>query len=102
MHLTGESNADKKEIPPKFKPDGISLVLEQGYGVTKAANNLGIAQARLSRWIKEHKEQDGQAFRGNGKLTAEQLEIRRLQEENKRLKIEKKILKKSAVFFPAI
>jgi len=33
------------------------------------------------------------------KLTAEQLEIRRLQEENKRLKMEKEILKKAAVFF---
>ncbi|RUR14647.1 IS3 family transposase, partial [Legionella sp. km535] len=43
---------------------------------------------------------DGQAFRGNGKLTAEQLEIRRLQEENKRLKMEKEILKKAAVCVP--
>ena len=86
----------RKKYPKEFKLDAISLVLEQGYGVTEAAN-LGIAQALLSRWIKEHKEQDSQAFRGNGKLTAEQLEIRRLQEENKRLKMEKEILKKAAV-----
>nr|WP_133134846.1 IS3 family transposase [Legionella nautarum] len=85
----------RKKYPKEFKLDAISLVLEQGYGVTEAANNLGIAQALLSRWIKEHKEQDSQAFRGNGKLTAEQLEIRRLQEENKRLKMEKEILKKA-------
>ncbi|HAT6977416.1 TPA: IS3 family transposase [Legionella pneumophila] len=85
----------RKKYPREFKLDAISLVLEQGYGVTEAANNLGITQALLSRWIKEHKEQDGQAFRGNGKLTAEQLEIRRLQEENKRLKMEKEILKKA-------
>ncbi|WP_423202909.1 IS3 family transposase [Legionella nautarum] len=84
----------RKKYPKEFKLDAISLVLEQGYGVTEAANNLGIAQALLSRWIKEHKEQDSQAFRGNGKLTAEQLEIRRLQEENKRLKMEKENLKK--------
>ena len=89
----------RKKYPKEFKLDAISLVLEQGYGVTEAATNLGIAQALLSRWIKEHKEQDGHAFRGNGKLTAEQLEIRRLQEENKRLKMEKEILKKAAVFF---
>jgi transposase len=42
---------------------------------------------------------DGQAFRGNGKLTAEQLEIRQLREENRRLKMEKDILKKATVFF---
>lgn len=52
----------RKKYPKEFKLDAISLVLEQGYGVTEAANNLGIAQALLSRWIKEHKEQDGQAF----------------------------------------
>lgn len=74
------------------------MVLEQGYGVTEAANTLGIAQALLNRWIKEHKEQDSPVFRGNGKLTAEQLEIRRQQEESKRLKMEREILKKAALF----
>jgi transposase len=42
---------------------------------------------------------EGQAFRGNGKLTSEQVEIRRLREENRRLKMEKEILKKATVFF---
>ena len=51
----------------------------------------------LGRWIKEHESVDGQAFRGNGKLTAEQLEIRQLREENRRLKMEKDILKKATV-----
>jgi len=53
----------------------------------------------LGRWIREHSVGDGQAFRGNGKLTPEQAEIRRLREENRRLKMEKDILKKATVFF---
>lgn len=89
----------RKKYPKEFKLDAVSLVVEQGYGVTEAATSLGIHQALLSRWIKEHQEPDGQAFRGNGKLSAEQAEIRRLKEENKRLKMEKEILKKAAVFF---
>ena len=52
----------------------------------------------LRRWIKGYQNED-QAFRGNGKLTEEQLEIRRLREENKRLKLEKDILKKTTLFF---
>ncbi|AFP30267.1 hypothetical protein MRBBS_1329 [Marinobacter sp. BSs20148] len=51
----------------------------------------------LGRWIKEHESVDGQAFRVNGKLTAEQLEIRLLREENRRLKMEINILKKATV-----
>jgi transposase len=89
----------RKKYPKEFKLDAVSLVVEQGYGVTEAAKSLGIHQALLSRWIKEHQEPDGQAFRGNGKLSAEQAEIRLLKEENKRLKMEKEILKKAAVFF---
>jgi len=42
---------------------------------------------------------NGQAFRGNGKLTPEQEEIRRLRIENKQLKLERQILKEAAVFF---
>jgi transposase len=54
----------------------------------------------LRRWIKEYQaDNDGQAFRGNGKLTPEQEEIRRLKLENKQLKLEKQILKEAAVFF---
>lgn len=89
----------RKKYSKEFKLDAISLVEEQGYRVTEAAKSLGLHQALLSRWLREHKEGDEQAFRGNGKLTAEQLEIRRLKEENKRLKMEKEILKKAAVFF---
>ncbi len=32
---------------------------------------------------KEHRKEDGQALRGNGKLTPEQEEIRRLKQENR-------------------
>ncbi len=83
----------------EFKLDAISLVLEQGYNATEAGRSLAINANMLRRWIKEYQSEEGQAFRGNGKLTEEQLEIRRLKEENKRLKMEKEILKKAAVFF---
>lgn len=89
----------RKKYSREFKLDAISLVLEQGYSRAEAARSLEINANMLCRWIKEHEEDDGQAFRGNGKLTAEQVEIRRLREENRRLKMEKDILKKATVFF---
>lgn len=52
----------------------------------------------LGRWIRENEDEGGEAFSGQGKLTPELAEIRRLKEENKRLKMEKEILKKAAVF----
>lgn len=84
----------RKKHSKEFKQDAISLVLDQGYTITDAANSLEINRSMLGRWIKEFKSDDDQAFRGHGKLTPEQAEIRRLKEENQRLKMEKEILKK--------
>ena len=89
----------RKKYSKEFKLDAISLVSEQGYSRAEAALSLGINANMLCRWIKEGEVDDGTAFRGNGKLTAEQAEIRKLREEVRRLKMEKEILKKATVFF---
>lgn len=89
----------RKKYSKEFKLDAISLVNEQGYTPAEAARSLGINANMLGRWIKEQESSDGQAFRGNGKLTAEQAEIRQLKEEVRRLNMEKDILKKATVFF---
>ena len=90
----------KKQYTKEYKLDAISLVLDQGYKVSDAARSLEINANMLRRWIKEYQAyEDGQAFRGNGKLTPEQEEIRRLKLENKQLKLEKQILKEATVFF---
>lgn len=89
----------RKKYSKEFKLDAINLVLDQGYTRVEAAKSLNINVKMLCGWINEYLADDGQAFRGNGKLTLEQEEIRRLKEENRRLKMEKEILKKAAVFF---
>jgi len=91
--------ATRKKYSQEFKLDAISLVLEQGYTRAEAAQSLSINANMLTRWIKENESENSQAFRGPGKLTADQLEIRRLREENRKLKMEKEILKKAAAFF---
>lgn len=90
----------RKQYTKEFKLDAISLVLDQGFTIAEAARSLEIRANMLGRWIKENQaDNNGQAFRGNGKLTPEQEEIRRLKIENKQLKLERQILKEAAVFF---
>ncbi len=92
--------AIRKQYSKEFKLDAISLVLDQGYAIAEAARSLEIRANMLGRWIKEHEADDnGQSFRGNGKLTPEQEEIRRLKSEIKQLKLERQILKEATVFF---
>jgi len=91
----------RKTYSKEFKLDAVSLVVDQGYTRAEAARSLEIEANLLGRWVREHQADSGQAFRGNGKLTPEQEEIRTLKAENKRLKMEKEILKKATVFFAA-
>lgn len=89
----------RKKYTKEFKLDAISLVKEQGYTGAEASRSLGINPNLLSRWIREATENEENSFRGNGKLTDEQLELRRLREEVRRLTMEKEILKKATAFF---
>jgi transposase len=95
-----EEMETRKQYTKEFKLDAISLVVDQGLTIAEAARSLEIRANMLGRWIKENQtDNNGQAFRGNGKLTPDQEEIRRLKIENKQLKLERQILKEAAVFF---
>ena len=59
----------RKQYTKEFKLDVISLVLDQGFTIAEAARSLGIRANMLGRWVKESQaDNNGQAFRGNGKL----------------------------------
>ena len=89
----------RRKYTKEFKIDAISLVTERGYTHAEAGKSLGINPNVLGRWVRESAEKEENAFQGNGKLTAEQLEVRRLREEVRRLTMEKEILKKATAFF---
>ena len=91
----------RKKYSKEFKLDAVSLVLEQQYTRSEAARSLGIKPNMLGRWIQQFESEDGQSFRGNGKLSPEQEQIRELKNQVKRLELEKEILKKATVFFAA-
>ena len=89
----------RKQYSKEFKLDAISLVHDQGFTRKEAAASLEINAQMLGRWIKEARDEDGQAFRGNGKLTQEQEEIKKLRAQVKQLEMEREILKKATAFF---
>ena len=90
----------RKKYSKEFKLDAISLVLNQQYTRSEAARSLEVNPNLITRWIKEHEQDnDGQAFCGNGKLTPEQEEIRQLKAKVRQLEMDKNILKEATVFF---
>ena len=91
----------RKKYSKEFKLDAVSLVLEQDYTRAEAAKSLGINANMLGRWIQQFESENSQSFRGNGKLSPEQEQIRKLKKQVKKLELEKEILKKATVFFAA-
>jgi transposase len=86
----------KRKYTREFKESAAKLVSEQGYTVVEAAKSLGVDPNSIRYWVKEFPGNGGGAAAGEGALRAE---LRRLREENKRLLMEREILKKAAAFF---
>lgn len=88
----------RKKYSQEFKEEAVKLVTEQGYQVSEAARNLGIHPNMLSRWKREISGDD-ECSSGTGNSNDVHAELQRLRKENKRLKMEREILKKAAAFF---
>ena len=89
----------RKNYTTEFKREAVRLVTEQGYSMSQAARNLDVNINMLRRWKNQIEEQGQDAFPGKGRLLPEQEELYRLREENKRLRMEREILKKTVTFF---
>jgi transposase len=88
----------RRKYTREFKEEAVKLITEQGYQVAEAARNLGVNASVLGRWKREVEATEGEVS-GNGDPKAVQAELVRLRKENKRLRLEREILKKAAAFF---
>jgi transposase len=93
----------RKRYTASFKDECCKLVMEQGYEVSKAAKQLGIAEQTLRYWLVkrgwegpkavglEHLESDDPAFLKS--------RIRDLEQRLQRTEMEREILKKATAWF---
>lgn len=90
---------NRKKYTHEFKREAVSLVTAQGYSYAEAGRSLGINPNMLSRWRREQEAHGEDAYPGNGRLTPEQQRIHELEKQNRRLQMERDILKKATAFF---
>jgi len=78
-----------------FREEAVALVTQQGYSVTEAAKSLGITTKLIYNW------KDKLAAKSSEDVlsTDERTELIQLRKDNKRLLIEREILKKASAFF---
>ena len=89
----------RRSFTREFKLQAVRMMADQGLSVAEVARDLDVGQTLLRKWKKQFEEQAAEAFPGNGKLSAEEEELRRLREEVKQLRMERDILKKATAFF---
>lgn len=80
----------------EFKREAVKLVTDQGYSMAEAARSLGLDASVLRSWKLKYAPEQGGAPQMQ---ESEQEELGRLREENRRLRMERDILKKATAFF---
>jgi transposase len=83
---------EKKELHTRIRDEAVKLIVEQGYSYAEVGRNLGVHLNLLSKWYKSMEDD----LSPSGKVSM-QAELKRLRKENKRLRMEREILKKAAV-----
>lgn len=88
----------KRIFTPEFKADAVRLCQAGDRTITQVAKDLDLTESALRAWIARARVET--ASQTDGTLTsAEREELQKLRRENKRLQMEREILKKAAAFF---
>jgi transposase len=85
-----------RPFPPEFRAKAVELARERSKPIRAIAQDLGIAESCLRRWMNQADVDGG---RREGLNSSEREELVRLRRENRVLKMEKEILGKAAAFF---
>ena len=91
-------NRKRRAFSAEFKAETVRLCKVGDRSIGQVAKDLGLTETAVREWVKRA---DVEAGKGPpGELTsAEREELTRLRRENKRLQMERDILKKAAAFF---
>ena len=89
----------RRSYSREFKVQAVKMITEQGLSIREVSRDLGVSETVIRNWKRKLAQEGDQSFPGNGRLPADQEEIRRLREENRQLRMERDILKKATAFF---
>ena len=96
----------RRVFSAEFKLEAVRRMEERrssGVNLTQIGRELGVRPDQLRKWKRQHDQRAGappvEVFPGQGRLPADEAELRRLQRENARLSQEVAFLKSAAAYF---
>ena len=88
----------RRKFTAQFKAEAVRLCQVGDRSVGQVARDLDLTETALREWVKLAEVDAGKGPPG-ALTSAEREELTRLRRENKRLQMEREILKKAAAFF---
>jgi len=89
----------RRRFSPEFKVEAVRMVVDQGHLVSEVAERLGIHRNLLHTWKGKYESEGAQSFTGEGRMQADDQELRDLRRELARVRQERDILKKALAYF---
>jgi transposase len=93
--VTPRPKRKRRKHSEEFKREAVKLLTDQELSLAEVAGNLGLHPNLLRKW----KQQIEGEHEDTSLTEDERMEIARLRAENRRLRMERDILKKAAAFF---
>jgi len=97
--MNEETRKRSRVFSREFKEGAVRMVVGQGRKQSEVARDLGLNANVLSRWVLQYKADRQDAFPGKGKLKLEDERARKLENELKRVTMERDILQKAIGYF---
>ena len=68
----------RRSYSREFKVQAVKMVTEQGLSVSEVSRDLGVSASVIGNWNRKLADEGELAFPGNGRLPANQEELRRI------------------------
>jgi transposase len=88
----------RRRFSAEYKAEAVQLVQRSAKSIGQMALELGIGETALRRWVEQAEVEAGRGPEGALKRS-EREELVELRRENRRLRLEREILKKATAFF---
>ena len=88
----------RRSFTPEFKEQIVRLVRDEGKSISEVAREHDLQRTSVHDWVQQAATDAGKGP-ADALTTTEREELQRLRRENKRLQMEREILKKATAFF---
>ena len=93
-----KTRRERRTFNDEYKQQVLELVRAGDKSISQICRDLDLTESSVRKWIKTDQNTNG-IMTQNSLSEADQQELERLRTENKRLKMEREILKKATAFF---